>query len=72
MPVGVLVGSWHTIEGLVYYVDDTARELIRAFWPGALSLVVQQAPFIAMGSRRRPRHGNAADAVAAGGAGTAA
>ena len=25
MPVGVLVGSWHTIEGLVYYVDDTAR-----------------------------------------------
>jgi tRNA threonylcarbamoyl adenosine modification protein (Sua5/YciO/YrdC/YwlC family) len=44
MPVGVLVGSWHTIEGLVYYVPDTARELIRAFWPGALSLVVQQAP----------------------------
>lgn len=44
MPVGVLVGSWHTIEGLVYYVPDSARELIRAFWPGALSLVVQQAP----------------------------
>lgn len=44
MPVGVLVGSWHTIEGLVYSVPDSARELIRAFWPGALSLVVQQAP----------------------------
>ena len=44
MPVGVLVGSWHTIEGLVYSVPDTTRELIRAFWPGALSLVVQQAP----------------------------
>ena len=44
MPVGVLVGSWHTIEGLVYYAPDSARELIRAFWPGALSLVVQQAP----------------------------
>ena len=44
MPVGVLVGSWHTIDGLVYYVPDSARELIRAFWPGALSLVVQQAP----------------------------
>jgi L-threonylcarbamoyladenylate synthase len=44
MPVGVLVGSWTTIEGLVYYVPDAARELIRAFWPGALSLVVQQAP----------------------------
>ena len=44
MPVGVLVGSWHTIEGLVYTVPDGARELIRAFWPGALSLVVRQAP----------------------------
>lgn len=44
MPVGVLVGSWHTIEGLVYTMPDGARELIRAFWPGALSLVVGQAP----------------------------
>lgn len=44
MPVGVLVGSWHTIEGLVYSVPAEARELIRAFWPGALSLVVKQAP----------------------------
>jgi tRNA threonylcarbamoyl adenosine modification protein (Sua5/YciO/YrdC/YwlC family) len=39
-----LVGSWHTISGLVYSVPDAAHELIRAFWPGALSLVVQQAP----------------------------
>lgn len=44
MPVGVLVGSWHTIEGLVYSVPESTRDLIRAFWPGALSLVVQQAP----------------------------
>jgi L-threonylcarbamoyladenylate synthase len=44
MPVGVLVGSWHTIEGLVYTMPDGAHELIRAFWPGALSLVVVQAP----------------------------
>ena len=44
MPVGVLVGSWHTISGLVYSVPEAAHELIRAFWPGALSLVVQQAP----------------------------
>ncbi|MCV7280505.1 threonylcarbamoyl-AMP synthase [Mycolicibacterium flavescens] len=44
MPVPVLVGSWHTIEGLVYNVPQSARELIRAFWPGALSLVVRQAP----------------------------
>ncbi|MCV7257397.1 L-threonylcarbamoyladenylate synthase [Mycobacterium shimoidei] len=44
MPVGVLVGSWHTIEGLVYTMPEGARDLIRAFWPGALSLVVRQAP----------------------------
>ena len=44
MPVPVLVGSWHTIDGLVYSVPESARQLIRAFWPGALSLVVQQAP----------------------------
>ncbi|BBZ42990.1 L-threonylcarbamoyladenylate synthase [Mycobacterium parmense] len=44
MPVGVLVGSWHTIEGLVYTMPDGAHDLIRAFWPGALSLVVTQAP----------------------------
>lgn len=44
MPVPVLVGSWHTIDGLVYSVPEAARQLIRAFWPGALSLVVQQAP----------------------------
>src|SRR6202012_6126358 len=44
MPVGVLVGSWHTIEGLVYTMPAGARDLIRAFWPGALSFVVTQAP----------------------------
>ncbi|MEZ0385376.1 L-threonylcarbamoyladenylate synthase [Mycobacterium sp. pW045] len=44
MPVGVLVGSWHSIDGLALVVPDTARELIRAFWPGALSVIVNQAP----------------------------
>jgi L-threonylcarbamoyladenylate synthase len=44
MPVPVLVGSWDTIDGLVLAVPHAARELIRAFWPGALSLVVHQAP----------------------------
>ncbi len=44
MPVGVLVGSWHTIDGLAHAVPPSARELIRAFWPGALSLVIRQAP----------------------------
>ena len=46
MPVPVLVGSWNTIDGLVYTVPHGARELIRAFWPGALSLVVHQAPSV--------------------------
>jgi L-threonylcarbamoyladenylate synthase len=44
MPVPVLVGSWQTIDGLAFAVPDAARELIRAFWPGALSIIVQQAP----------------------------
>jgi len=44
MPVPVLVGSWHTIDGLVLAVPPAARDLIQAFWPGALSLVVYQAP----------------------------
>jgi L-threonylcarbamoyladenylate synthase len=44
MPVGVLVGSWHTLEGLVLTMPDGARDLVRAFWPGALSLVVRHAP----------------------------
>lgn len=44
MPVGVLVGSWNSIDGLALMVPDTARELIHAFWPGAISLIVTQAP----------------------------
>ncbi|WP_416063283.1 L-threonylcarbamoyladenylate synthase [Rhodococcus indonesiensis] len=47
MPVPVLVGSWNTIDGLVSTVRPQARELIRAFWPGGLSLVVHQAPSLA-------------------------
>jgi L-threonylcarbamoyladenylate synthase len=44
MPVPVLVGSWHTIDGLALTVSQATRDLIRAFWPGALSLVIRQAP----------------------------
>ncbi|RVW06688.1 L-threonylcarbamoyladenylate synthase [Rhodococcus spongiicola] len=47
MPVPVLVGSWNTIDGLVYSVRPQARDLIKAFWPGGLSVVVQQAPSLA-------------------------
>lgn len=44
MPVPVLVGSWNTIDGLVSVVDSRTRDLIEAFWPGGLTLVVNHAP----------------------------
>lgn len=44
MPVGVLVGSWSTIDGLVLTVPYQARRLIEAFWPGDLSIVLRHAP----------------------------
>jgi tRNA threonylcarbamoyl adenosine modification protein (Sua5/YciO/YrdC/YwlC family) len=43
-PVPVLVGSWLTIDGLVTDVDQRTRDLIEAFWPGGLTLVVRHAP----------------------------
>ena len=47
MPAPVLVGSWNTIDGLVSSVPKVARELIEAFWPGGLSLVLPHAPSLA-------------------------
>ena len=47
MPVGVLVGSWSTIDGLVLSVPQQARLLIEAFWPGDLSIVLPHAPSLA-------------------------
>ena len=44
MPVGVLVGSWSTVDGLVLGLSQEARTLIEAFWPGDLSIVVSHAP----------------------------
>jgi tRNA threonylcarbamoyl adenosine modification protein (Sua5/YciO/YrdC/YwlC family) len=44
MPVPVLVGSWSTIDGLVGTVPRAARELVEAFWPGGLSIVLPHAP----------------------------
>jgi tRNA threonylcarbamoyl adenosine modification protein (Sua5/YciO/YrdC/YwlC family) len=40
LPVPVLVGSPRTLEGIAA-VDDRARELVQAFWPGALTIVCQ-------------------------------
>lgn len=44
MPVPVLIGSWSTIDGLVLGVPRTARQLVEAFWPGGLSIVLPHAP----------------------------
>jgi tRNA threonylcarbamoyl adenosine modification protein (Sua5/YciO/YrdC/YwlC family) len=43
MPVPVLVGSWHTLDGLTDYVSPEADALRCAFWPGGLTLVVRHA-----------------------------
>jgi L-threonylcarbamoyladenylate synthase len=44
MPVPVLVGSWTTIEGLSLAVAQRTWDLIEAFWPGGLTLIVEHAP----------------------------
>jgi L-threonylcarbamoyladenylate synthase len=46
-PLSVLVGSWSTVDGLVLSVPQRARDLIEAFWPGGLSIVLPHAPSLA-------------------------
>jgi L-threonylcarbamoyladenylate synthase len=43
VPPPVLVGSRHTLDGLVARLPERARDLVEAFWPGALTIVVEQA-----------------------------
>lgn len=47
LPLSVLVGSWSTVDGLVLSVPRKARDLIEAFWPGGLSIVLPHAPSLA-------------------------
>ncbi len=47
MPVPVLVPSRSTVDGLVVSLSSEARSLMAAFWPGGLTLVVDQAPSLA-------------------------
>src|SRR4051794_18755272 len=44
VPPPVLVGSRHTLDGLVYSLPGAARELADAFWPGALTIMVEHSP----------------------------
>jgi L-threonylcarbamoyladenylate synthase len=45
--VPVLVGSPSTVDGLAFGVATPARQLIEAFWPGALTVVVRYQPSLA-------------------------
>ncbi|MGI8531928.1 MAG: L-threonylcarbamoyladenylate synthase [Geodermatophilaceae bacterium] len=47
LPLPVLVGSWTGIDGLMTVVPEEVRALVRAFWPGALTLVVEHARSLA-------------------------
>jgi L-threonylcarbamoyladenylate synthase len=43
MPPPVLVGSRHTLDGLVHGLPPSAHDLVEAFWPGALTIVVEHS-----------------------------
>jgi len=43
MPPPVLVGSRQTLDGLVFSLPTEARELVAAFWPGPLTMVLPRA-----------------------------
>ncbi|HVQ91738.1 MAG TPA: L-threonylcarbamoyladenylate synthase [Mycobacteriales bacterium] len=47
MPMPVLVGSWRGLDGLVLVTPRLARDLVQAFWPGPLTLMVEYAPSLA-------------------------
>jgi len=47
MPVPVLVGSVRTLDGVVDALPAVGRELVEAFWPGALTLVARHTAGLA-------------------------
>jgi L-threonylcarbamoyladenylate synthase len=47
MPVPVLVGNRRTLDGLVMAVPPAVHDLVDAFWPGPLTIVVEQASSLA-------------------------
>jgi L-threonylcarbamoyladenylate synthase len=44
MPPPVLIGAKRTLDGLVLSIPAAARDLVEAFWPGALTIIVSYAP----------------------------
>lgn len=47
LPTPVLVPALRTLDGLVDEVPSAARELVEAFWPGGLTLVLRHATTLA-------------------------
>lgn len=44
MPVPVLVANTRALDGIAFGLTPAARELVTAFWPGALTLVCHAQP----------------------------
>lgn len=40
----VMVGSRHTLDGLVFSLPQSARDLVEAFWPGPLTIIIEHSP----------------------------
>ena len=72
VPPPVLVGSRTTLDGLVFGLPAVARDLVEAFWPGGLTIVVEHAPSLQWDLGDTERHGRPADAAAPDRAGGAA
>jgi L-threonylcarbamoyladenylate synthase len=47
MPVPVLIGSARTLDGIATRLSQPARDLVEAFWPGALTVICHQQPTLA-------------------------
>lgn len=48
-PLPVLVGARSTLNGIAAGVDHRAQALIRAFWPGSLTVILPAQPTLAWG-----------------------
>ncbi len=46
-PLTVLVGHQHTVDGVAGHIQPWARNLMQAFWPGPLTLILRQQPSLA-------------------------
>ena len=74
-PLTVLIGAHRTADGLASGISTAARDLMQAFWPGPLTLILREQPTLAWDlgggygviSLRMPLHPVALDLLAASG-----